>query len=54
MKYGDRIEWMGLSKTHGGIVVKGENGKPVVKMDDGKFIPLKDVISSHSLKVVMV
>lgn len=54
MKYGDRIEWKGLSKTHGGIVVKDENGEPIVKMDDGKFFPLKDVIDSPSLKVIMV
>ena len=54
MKYGDRIEWRGLSKNYGGIVAKSENGEPIVKMDDGKFFPLKDVISSPSLKVIMV
>lgn len=54
MKYGDRIEWRGLSKSYGGIVAKGEDGQPIVKMDDGKFFPLKDVINSPSLKVTMV
>ena len=54
MKFGDRIEWEGCSKSYGGTVVKGENGQPVVKMDDGKFFPLKDVINSPSLKVIMV
>lgn len=54
MKYGDRIEWTGCSKTHGGTVVKSEDGRPIVKMDDGRFFPLKDVIKSPSLKVIMV
>lgn len=54
MKYGDRIEWRGLSKNYGGIVAKGEDGQPIVKMDDGKSFPLKDVINSPSLKVTMV
>ena len=54
MKYGDRIEWRGCSKNYGGIIVKGENGKPIVKMDDGRLFPLKDVIKSPSLKVIMV
>lgn len=54
MKYGDRIEWEGCSKKHGGVIVKSENGKPIVKMDDGKFFPLKDVINSPSLKEIMV
>ena len=54
MKYGDRIEWRGLTKNYGGIVAKGEDGQPIVKMDDGKFFPLKDVINSPSLKVTMV
>ena len=34
-----------------GVIVKGENGRPLVKMDDGKFFQLKDVINSKSLKV---
>lgn len=54
MNYGDRVEWEGCSKTHGGIVVKSENGQPIIKMDDGKFFPLNDVINSPSLKVTMV
>lgn len=54
MEFGDRIEWKGCSGNYGGIVAKSENGEPIVKMDDGKFFPLKDVISSPSLKVVMV
>lgn len=54
MKEGDRIEWRGLSKSHGGMVAKSENGELIVKMDDGKFFPLKDVINSPSLKVTMV
>ena len=51
MKDGDRIEWEGCSQVCGGIVAKGENGEQIVKMDDGKFFPLKDVINSKSLKV---
>lgn len=51
MKYGDKLEWKGLCKTHTGVVVKGEDGRPLVKMDDGKFFLLKDVINSKSLKV---
>lgn len=54
MQYGDKLEWKGLCKTHYGVIVKGENGRPLVKMDDGKFFLLKDVINSPSLKVVMV
>lgn len=54
MKAGDRIEWRGLCKTHCGIVAKGENGELIVKMDGGKFLPLKDVKNSPSLKVTMV
>lgn len=51
MEFGDKLEWKGLCKTHSGVVVKGENGVPLVKMDDGKFFQLKDVIKSKSLKV---
>lgn len=51
MKYGDRLEWEGLCKTHHGVIVKGENGRPLVKMDDGKSFQLKDVINSRSFKV---
>lgn len=54
MREGDRIEWKGLSKNHGGIVAKIGNGELIIKMDDGKFFPLKDVINSPSLKVTMV
>jgi hypothetical protein len=54
MKYGDRLEWKGLCKTHSGIVAKGENGEPIVKMEDGKVFLLKDVKNSKSLKVIMV
>lgn len=52
MKYGDRLEWKGLCKTHSEIVVKGENGQPIVRMEDGKFFLLKDVKNSKSLKVI--
>ena len=51
MKYGDKLEWKGLCKTHHGVIVKGENGRPLVKMDDGKFFQLKDVINSLSSKM---
>lgn len=51
MKYGDKLEWEGVCKTHTGVIVKGENGEPLVKMDDGNFFRLKDVINSRSLKV---
>ena len=51
MKYGDRIEWRGLSKNYGGIVAKGENGGLIVLTGGGKFFPLKDVINSKFLKV---
>lgn len=51
MKYGDKLEWKGLCKNHHGVIVKGENDRPLVKMDDGKFFQLKDVINSKSLKV---
>lgn len=54
MKYGDRLEWKGLCKTHSGIVAKGENGEPIVRMEDGKYFLLKDVKNSKSLKVIMV
>lgn len=54
MKEGDRIEWTGCSGHYGGIVAQSENGQPIVKMDDGRFFPLKDVIKSPSLKVIMV
>ena len=51
MKYGDKLEWKGLCKTHHGVIVKGENGTPLVMMDDGKSFLLKDVMKSKSLKV---
>jgi hypothetical protein len=52
MNFGDKLEWRGLCKTHQGVIVKGENGRPLVKMDDGKFFLLKDVQNSKSLKVI--
>lgn len=52
MKYGDKLEWEGLCKTHHGVIVKGEDGRPLVKMDNGKSFQLKDVIYSRSLKVI--
>lgn len=52
MKYGDKLEWKGLCKTHHGVIVKGENGTPLVMMDDGKSFLLKDVKNSKSLKVI--
>lgn len=51
MECGDRLEWKGLCKTHSGIIAKGENGELIVRMEDGKFFLLKDVINSQSLKV---
>lgn len=51
MECGDRLEWKGLCKTHHGVIVKGEDGRLLVKVDDGKFFQLKDVINSQSLKV---
>lgn len=52
MKYGDKLEWKGLCNTHSGIVAKGENGEPIVQMENGKSFLLKDVINSKSLKVI--
>ena len=52
MKYGDKLEWKGLCKIHHGVIVKGENGQPIVRMEDGKFFLLKDVKNSKSLKVI--
>ena len=52
MNVGDKLEWKGINGSCYGIVAKGENGEPIVRMEDGKFFLLKDVKNSKSLKVI--
>ena len=54
MKCGDKLEWQGVNGTCYGVVAKSENGELIILTGNGKFFPLKDVINSPSLKVIMV
>lgn len=57
MKEGDIIEWRGLNKTYRGVIVKCDPVFPheeglILRMDNGKTFPLKDLRHAKSAKLI--
>jgi len=51
MKIGDTIGWRGVNKDHHGIIEQNENGDLVVRMNDGRILPLEDLLGSKTFRV---
>lgn len=51
MKIGDTIGWKGVNKDHHGIIAQSEKGDLVVRVFDGRILPLEDLLGSKSFKV---
>ena len=56
MKEGDIIEWRGVNRIHRGKVIKSDTSSEgfIVRMDNGKTFPLKDLRHSRSAKLFEV
>ena len=56
MKEGDFIEWRGANKIYRGKVIKSDTSSEgfIVRLDNGKTFPLKDLRHSRSAKLIEV
>ena len=56
MKEGDIIEWRGANRIHRGKVIKSDTSSEgfIVRLDNGKTFPLKDLRHSRSAKLIEV
>ena len=50
MKEGDIIEWKGVNIYHRGTLTQTEEGRWIVRMDNGHSFPLDDLRNSKSLR----
>lgn len=58
MKEGDIIEWRGANRIYRGKVIKSDTSSDsegfIVRLDNGKTFPLKDLRHSRSAKLIEV
>ena len=56
MKEGDIIEWRGVNKTIRGKVIKSDTSSEglIVRLDNGKTFPLKDLRNGKSTRLIEV
>ena len=54
MKEGDIIEWRGANRIHRGKVIKSDTSSEgfIVRLDNGKPFPLKDLRQSRSAELI--
>lgn len=52
MEAGEILEWKTINGICRGIVTESENGHLICKVDDKTAFPLKDILTSQSLKKI--
>lgn len=56
MKEGDIIEWRGVNRIHRGKLIKSDTSSEgfIVRLDNGKTFPLKDLRFAKSAKLIEI